>query len=152
MDDDTRLRGGHAAGRRVCRDWLRHWPTAGAKPHAANGTYAALDLGTNNCRLLIACPTGDGFRVVDPFPRIIRLGEGVSTSGVISDAAIARAISALSICRDKIRARDAQRLRLIATEACRAASNSDAFLEPGGARNRHHAGDHRSRDRSGAGW
>lgn len=90
--------------------------------------YAALDLGTNNCRLLIAAPTGDSFRVIDSFSRIIRLGEGVSTSGVISDAAIARAVSALSICRDKIRARDATRLRLIATEACRAASNSDEFL------------------------
>ncbi|WP_371424203.1 Ppx/GppA phosphatase family protein [Tardiphaga sp.] len=101
----------------------------GAREAACANTYAALDLGTNNCRLLIACPTGDSFRVVDSFSRIIRLGEGVSTSGVISDAAIARAISALSVCRDKIRARDAQRLRLIATEACRAASNSDAFLD-----------------------
>jgi exopolyphosphatase/guanosine-5'-triphosphate,3'-diphosphate pyrophosphatase len=94
----------------------------------ASGVYAALDLGTNNCRLLIACPTGDSFRVIDSFSRIIRLGEGVSTSGLISEAAIGRAISALSICRDKIRSKDAQRLRLIATEACRAASNSDAFL------------------------
>ncbi len=79
----------------------------GGREAACANTYAALDLGTNNCRLLIACPTGDSFRVVDLFSRIIRLGEGVSTSGVISDAAIARAISALSICRDKIRARDA---------------------------------------------
>ena len=99
---------------------------AGCLPGA--GVYAALDLGTNNCRLLIACPTGDSFRVIDSFSRIIRLGEGVSTTGVISDAAIERAIAALSVCRDKIRARDAQRLRLIATEACRAAANSDAFL------------------------
>jgi len=93
-----------------------------------SSVYAALDLGTNNCRLLIASPTADGFRVIDSFSRIIRLGEGVSTTGVISDAAIARAVSALSICRDKIALRGAQRLRLIATEACRAASNADAFL------------------------
>lgn len=90
--------------------------------------YAALDLGTNNCRLLIAAPTGDSFRVIDSFSRIIRLGEGVSTTGLISEAAIGRAIGALGICRDKIRARDATRLRLIATEACRAAANSDEFL------------------------
>ena len=65
--------------------------------------YAALDLGTNNCRLLIACPTHDGFRVIDSFSRIIRLGEGISLTGRMSDAAITRALSALSVCRDKIR-------------------------------------------------
>jgi exopolyphosphatase/guanosine-5'-triphosphate,3'-diphosphate pyrophosphatase len=91
--------------------------------------YAALDLGTNNCRLLIACPSGDGFRVVDSFSRIIRLGEGISVNGYISEAAIERAIAALSICRDKIEAKKAKRLRLIATEACRAASNADGFRE-----------------------
>lgn len=91
------------------------------------GVYAALDLGTNNCRLLIACPTSDGFRVVDSFSRIIRLGEGVSATGSISEAAIERAIAALSICRDKINLRKAKRLRLIATEACRAASNAEGF-------------------------
>jgi exopolyphosphatase/guanosine-5'-triphosphate,3'-diphosphate pyrophosphatase len=98
-------------------------------PAAAASVYAALDLGTNNCRLLIACPTGDGFRVVDSFSRIIRLGEGISATGCISDAAIERAVAALSICRDKIRSKKAKRLRLIATEACRAASNADGFRD-----------------------
>jgi exopolyphosphatase/guanosine-5'-triphosphate,3'-diphosphate pyrophosphatase len=98
-------------------------------PAAGTGVYAALDLGTNNCRLLIACPSGDGFRVVDSFSRIIRLGEGISTNGYISEAATERAIAALSICRDKIRSRKAGRLRLIATEACRAASNVDGFRD-----------------------
>ncbi len=96
---------------------------------AGTGVYAALDLGTNNCRLLIACPDGEGFRVIDSFSRIIRLGEGVSTTGRISEAAIGRAISALSVCRDKMRHRNARRLRLIATEACRAASNAEAFRD-----------------------
>lgn len=91
--------------------------------------YAALDLGTNNCRLLIACPSGDSFRVVDSFSRIVRLGEGISTTGCISDAAMDRAIAALSICRDKIQSKRAKRLRLIATEACRAASNADVFRD-----------------------
>ncbi|WOH84775.1 Ppx/GppA phosphatase family protein [Bradyrhizobium sp. BEA-2-5] len=94
---------------------------------AESGVYAALDLGTNNCRLLIACPTHDGFRVVDSFSRIIRLGEGVSATGCISEAAIERAIAALAICSDKIRYRKARRLRLIATEACRAAGNAESF-------------------------
>ena len=101
-------------------------PAVGAQA-PGTGVYAALDLGTNNCRLLIACPTQDGFRVVDSFSRIIRLGEGVSATGCISDAAIERAIAALSICRDKINLRRARRLRLIATEACRAASNAEGF-------------------------
>jgi exopolyphosphatase / guanosine-5'-triphosphate,3'-diphosphate pyrophosphatase len=90
-------------------------------------TYAALDLGTNNCRLLVARPAGEGFRVIDAFSRIIRLGEGVSASGRISDAAITRAVSALAVCRDKIRHAGVTRARLIATEACRAAENGEAF-------------------------
>ncbi|WP_454618554.1 Ppx/GppA phosphatase family protein [Bradyrhizobium cenepequi] len=105
----------------------RESPSGLAAAAVETGVYAALDLGTNNCRLLIACPTGDGFRVVDSFSRIIRLGEGISATGSISDAAIERAIAALSICSDKIRYRKARRLRLIATEACRAAANADSF-------------------------
>src|SRR4029078_11653253 len=90
----------------------------------ANGVYAALDLGTNNCRLLIASPSGDSFRVVDSFSRIIRLGEGISATGSISEAAIDRAIAALSICSDKIRYRKARRLRLIASADYRATANT----------------------------
>jgi len=104
------------------------------RPDAGNGsdrggpTYAALDLGTNNCRLLVARPAGESFRVVDAFSRIIRLGEGVSLSGRISEAAIERAIEALAICRNKMKNRGVTRAYLIATEACRAAENGDAFL------------------------
>jgi exopolyphosphatase/guanosine-5'-triphosphate,3'-diphosphate pyrophosphatase len=104
------------------------WAAADGRQSATHGaTYAALDLGTNNCRLLIARPTGDGFRVVDAFSRIIRLGEGITTSRRIGEAAIARAVDALSVCRDKMRARGVFRARLIATEACRAAENGEAF-------------------------
>jgi exopolyphosphatase / guanosine-5'-triphosphate,3'-diphosphate pyrophosphatase len=101
-----------------------------ARPGEApdRGTYAALDLGTNNCRLLVARPSADSFRVVDAFSRIIRLGEGVSLSGVLSEAAIARAVDALRICRDKMINRGVTRARLIATEACRAATNGGEFL------------------------
>jgi exopolyphosphatase/guanosine-5'-triphosphate,3'-diphosphate pyrophosphatase len=100
---------------------------SGRGSDGAGRTYAALDLGTNNCRLLVARPTGESFRVVDAFSRIIRLGEGVSISGRMSDAAIDRAVAALAICRNKIRNRGVTRARLIATEACRAAKNGDEF-------------------------
>ncbi len=120
MNDDTRLREGLGA----CAS-----PSGSVAATTANGVYAALDLGTNNCRLLIASPAGDSFRVVDSFSRIIRLGEGISATGSISEAAIDRAIAALSICRDKIQSRRAKRLRLIATEACRAAANADSFRD-----------------------
>jgi exopolyphosphatase/guanosine-5'-triphosphate,3'-diphosphate pyrophosphatase len=96
-------------------------------PDGARATYAALDLGTNNCRLLVARPNGDSFRVIDAFSRIIRLGEGISASGRISDAAIARAVETLAICRDKMKNRGVTRARLIATEACRAAVNGNEF-------------------------
>ena len=90
--------------------------------------YAALDLGTNNCRLLIAEPAGDGFRVVDSFSRIVRLGEGLEANGALSEAACGRAIAALKICAGKVRALGARRLRGVATEACRRADNARDFL------------------------
>jgi exopolyphosphatase / guanosine-5'-triphosphate,3'-diphosphate pyrophosphatase len=90
--------------------------------------YAALDLGTNNCRLLIARPTRDGFRVVDAFSRIVRLGEGLSHTGRLSEEAIERTIGALAVCREKMTGRGVSRARLIATEACRSAENGPKFL------------------------
>ena len=90
--------------------------------------YAALDLGTNNCRLLIARPHGAGFAVVDAFSRIVRLGEGLATSGQLSDAAMERTIAALRICADKLRRRNVALARSVATEACRRAGNGNAFI------------------------
>lgn len=92
--------------------------------------FAALDLGTNNCRLLVAVPgKGGQFRVIDAFSRIVRLGEGLSASGRLADAAMDRAVEALRICADKLRNRRIRRSRLIATEACRAAANGVEFIE-----------------------
>ena len=132
--DSVRPPQGRAHGDR--RPHGRHDGAHGDMEHdRANGvdrggaTYAALDLGTNNCWLLVARPTGDSFRVVDAFSRIIRLGEGVSLSGRISEAAIERALSALAVCRKKMRNKGVSRARLIATEACRAAENGEAFRE-----------------------
>jgi exopolyphosphatase / guanosine-5'-triphosphate,3'-diphosphate pyrophosphatase len=91
--------------------------------------YAALDLGTNNCRLLIAQPTRPGqFRVVDAFSRIVRLGEGLAASGRLSEDAMDRAVEALKVCASKLNSVELRRKRLIATEACRAAVNGEAFL------------------------
>ena len=118
-----RLRG----GRRSPFGQPRPAGFAGSRAVANETIYAALDLGTNNCRLLIARPTGESFRVIDAFSRIIRLGEGISATGRICDPAISRAVDALAVCRDKMRNRGVTRARLIATEACRAAENGAEF-------------------------
>lgn len=93
------------------------------------GHYAALDLGTNNCRLLIARPQGGGFAVIDAFSRIVRLGEGLATTGKLSDAAIERTLAALRVCADKLKRRNVTLARSVATQACRQASNGGAFIE-----------------------
>jgi exopolyphosphatase / guanosine-5'-triphosphate,3'-diphosphate pyrophosphatase len=91
---------------------------------------AALDLGTNNCRLLIASPGRDGtLRVVDSFSRIVRLGEGVAQSGALSDAAMERTVEALKICAQHIEKYDVRRIRAIATQACRQASNAQVLID-----------------------
>ncbi|MEO1194076.1 MAG: Ppx/GppA phosphatase family protein [Pseudomonadota bacterium] len=100
-----------------------------SRQRGGGGVFAALDLGTNNCRLLIARPSRGGFQVIDAFSRIVRLGEGLSSSGALSEAAIERALEALMVCAAKLRRRRVTRLRAIATEACRQASNGSAFLE-----------------------
>jgi exopolyphosphatase / guanosine-5'-triphosphate,3'-diphosphate pyrophosphatase len=100
-----------------------------ARGHPARGTYGALDLGTNNCRLLIARPAGDGFVVIDAFSRIVRLGEGLAATGRLSDAAMDRAVAALAVCADKLRRRNVTLVRSVATEACRRAENGAAFVE-----------------------
>lgn len=92
------------------------------------GNLAALDLGTNNCRLLIARPEGEGFVIVDAFSRIVRLGEGLAANGRLSDAAIERTISALSVCAEKLRRRRVMLARSVATEACRQAANGPEFV------------------------
>lgn len=90
--------------------------------------YSAIDLGTNNCRLLIARPTQSGFRVIDAFSRIVRLGEGVGATGSLSEAAMDRTIEALKVCSEKLARRNVTCMRHVATEACRVADNSDEFV------------------------
>jgi len=102
------------------------WGRAAA--HPGPPLYAALDLGTNNCRLLIGTPSPGGFRVVDSFSRIVRLGEGLGTTGRLCDAAMDRARLALDACAQKLRRRPVRAFQAVATEACRRAANGPAFL------------------------
>jgi exopolyphosphatase/guanosine-5'-triphosphate,3'-diphosphate pyrophosphatase len=90
---------------------------------------AALDLGTNNCRLLIAHPKPDGFKVIDGFSKVVRLGEGLAATGKLSELAMDRTLDALKLCAERIVRRGVSHGRYIATEACRQADNSDLFLE-----------------------
>lgn len=118
----------------------REWPTtsgprgvgsieeATRRRAIPRGNFAALDLGTNNCRLLIARPDGERFVIVDAFSRIVRLGEGLAATGRLSDAAIDRTISALSVCADKLCRRRVVLARSVATEACRQAVNGEEFV------------------------
>lgn len=109
-------------------------PAANRGPRRYGGTagprhYAALDLGTNNCRLLIARPQGSGFAVIDAFSRIVRLGEGLASTGRLSDAAVERTIAALRVCADKLKRRNVTLSHAVATEACRQAANGPEFIE-----------------------
>ncbi|ACI49893.1 Ppx/GppA phosphatase [Gluconacetobacter diazotrophicus PA1 5] len=92
------------------------------------GMYGAIDLGTNNCRLMIAAPHEGGFRVVDSFNRVVRLGEGLQSTGQLSGDAMDRTIEALRICAARMGRRRLRRYRAVATEACRRAGNGAAFI------------------------
>lgn len=102
--------------------------TASVARFAHRPAFAALDLGTNNCRLLIARPDGDDFVIVDAYSRIVRLGEGLAESGRLSSVAMDRAVDALAICADKLQRRRVLLSRAVATEACRRAENGGEFV------------------------
>lgn len=103
--------------------------SAAASEAQRSRTFAALDLGTNNCRLLVAKPSRRGFTVVDAFSRIVRLGEGLAASGALSTEAMTRAHDALKVCRIKMERNRVHRHRMVATEACRRAANAPDFLD-----------------------
>ena len=111
---------------------LGHGPAPAKSPERrfpCRHTYGAVDLGTNNCRLLIARPVDGGFTVVDAFSRIVRLGEGLSQTGALSTDAMDRAVGALSVCAEKLRRRNVSLSRSVATEACRRAGNGAEFVD-----------------------
>lgn len=148
-DSDRRqgARGGKTSGKVADFRYKRPAPTdkpkSGTRPARRSGTrgepraapphrgqaYAALDLGTNNCRLLIARPSGENFTVIDAFSRVVRLGEGLAMSGRLGDAAMDRALGALHVCAEKLRRRNVYLARSVATEACRRAANGAEFIE-----------------------
>lgn len=90
--------------------------------------YAALDLGTNSCRMLIAQPKGSQFHVVDSFSKSVQLGAGLESTGKLSRASMGRTIAALRVCKQKLNRHNVSRMRLVATEACRRARNSKDFI------------------------
>lgn len=104
-------------------------PSLQRNPQLQRNSYAAIDLGTNNCRLLIARPSGGNFTVIDAFSRVVRLGEGLAQTGRLSDEAMDRALGALKICAEKLKRRNVHLARSVATEACRRASNGDEFIQ-----------------------
>lgn len=115
-------------------------PFAQTKPPAENRSvrrraiFGGIDLGTNNCRMLVGTPTASGFQVLDSFSRVVRLGEGLYETGRLSSSAMERAIASLSICAERMRrwevsgCSDQVRLRAVATEACRQAENGAEFI------------------------
>ncbi|MFW5881181.1 MAG: Ppx/GppA phosphatase family protein [Roseicyclus sp.] len=102
-------------------------PAPAERPDPAD-LYAALDLGTNSCRMLIAQPKGNQLHVVDSFSKSVQLGQGLEASGRLGRASMARAVGALKICRKKLQKHRVERMRLVATEACRRATNAEEFI------------------------
>ena len=139
-DDDGRHTGiadpnsergtGYARSKRSANAGGQTNPRKGDSPakRRRSAVFSAIDLGTNNCRLLIAKPSKNGFRVIDAFSRIVRLGEGVGADNRLSDDAMERTIEALKVCAEKLARRNVNCMRHVATEACRIADNSDEFV------------------------
>lgn len=127
FDVDASSTPGQSRGRRKSGSGERRRNDGGQTRSAP--FYGALDLGTNNCRLLIAAPGPQGFAVKDAFSRIVRLGEGLGATGALGEPAMNRTIEALRVCANKLKWHKVERHRLIATEACRLASNGSSFID-----------------------
>lgn len=107
----------------------RPGPNRSRPQHRGEPLYGAIDLGTNNCRMLLARRTRDSFRVVDAYSRIVKLGEGLGASGRLSDEAMDRAVEALKVCAQRLERKHVGQVRAVATEACRRAENGPAFIQ-----------------------
>ena len=124
-----RPREGDASPDPVERESGSRGPDSSPSHKPGSGTlYAALDLGTNSCRMLIAQPKGSQFTVVDSFSKTVQLGVGLEASGRLSRASMIRTVQALRICQKKIERHGVRRMRLVATEACRRARNARDFI------------------------
>ena len=121
---------GQTAAQKPTRRRTKRRSSGGNSPQSKRPpTYAALDLGTNNCRLLVARASGDSFKVVDSYSRAVRLGNGLTATGRLSDESMDAAVEALNVCAKKMKARRVKRWRCVATEACRKAENGKEFLD-----------------------
>ena len=121
---------GQMAAQKPTRRRTKRRSSGGKSPQGKRPpTYAALDLGTNNCRLLVARASGDSFKVVDSYSRAVRLGNGLTATGRLSDESMDAAVNALIVCAKKMKARRVKRWRCVATEACRKAENGQEFLD-----------------------
>lgn len=116
---------GASDGRRRAPKSIKHQRSSG---RGRSRTFGAIDLGTNNCRLLIARETPQGFKVIDSYSRVVRLGHGLTQTGKLSEDSMSATIEALKVCVKKMKAKRVKRWRSVATEACRRASNGDEFL------------------------
>ncbi|WP_435228806.1 Ppx/GppA phosphatase family protein [Pseudopelagicola sp. nBUS_20] len=107
---------------------LKTVESSAPKPPDSSELYAALDLGTNSCRMLIAQPKGNQFHVVDSFSKSVQLGSGLESTRRLSRGSMRRTIQALRICQQKLKRHKVKRMRLVATEACRRARNAREFI------------------------
>ena len=123
-----RPRGVDALERKVEPDPGSSSPDESSPAPTGPTLYAAVDLGTNSCRMLIAQPKGSQFLVIDSFSKTVQLGAGLEASGKLSRASMGRTIQALRICQKKIEKHGVTRMRLVATEACRRARNAREFI------------------------
>jgi len=122
--------GGQSSAQKPTRRRTKRRSSGGNRPQGKRPpTYAALDLGTNNCRLLVARASGDSFKVIDSYSRAVRLGNGLTATGRLSDESMQAAVEALTVCAKKMKARRVKRWRCVATEACRKAENGQEFLD-----------------------
>lgn len=95
--------------------------------HELNEVFAAIDLGTNSCRLLVGKYDGH-LRIIDSYSKVVRLGENIQLNNELSQEAIERTLKALQICMEKVLGNRVTHLRAVTTEACRRASNSYDLL------------------------
>lgn len=102
----------------------------GGKPRKSGRPqyFGAVDLGTNNCRLLIARSMQNGFQVVDSYSNVVRLGAGLARTGKLAEPNMDAAIEAIKVCASKMKSKSVKRWRCIATQACREASNGEEFM------------------------
>jgi len=91
---------------------------------------AAIDIGTNSVRLLVADIEGDALKTIDRRTQITRLGQGVNQTRRLDPEAIKRTVAVISEYAQAIKHHGVTRVRATATSASRDATNRDDFFDP----------------------